>query len=179
MHAISLAELIKSFQFEPLFGDTIMNQISKIALVVAVTISSAVAYAQSTKMEGMDMKNMDKHCMKNMKNMKDMKGMKGMDMKDMDMQKCQEMMKNMSNKGTPAGAKAEQLHPAVAVVKTIDREGGKVTLAHEAVPSLQWPPMTMSFQVKDKALFDKLAVGKKVEVELAHQGENYVVVAVK
>jgi Cu(I)/Ag(I) efflux system protein CusF len=158
-----------------------MKQISKIALVVAVTVSSAVAYAQSTKMEGMDMKNMDKHCMKDMKDMKGMKGMdmKGMDMKDMDMQKCQEMMKKMSNKGTPAGAKAEQLHPAVAVVKTIDREGGKVTLAHEAVPSLQWPPMTMSFQVKDKALFDKLVVGKKVEVELAHQGENYVVAAVK
>jgi Cu(I)/Ag(I) efflux system protein CusF len=153
-----------------------MKQISKIVLVVAVTVSSAVAYAQSTKMEGMGMKNMDQNCMKNMKNMKDMKGM---DMKDMDMQKCQEMMKRTPEKGTPATAKAEQLHPAVAVVKTIDPEGGKVTLAHEAVPSLQWPPMTMSFQVKDKALFNKLVVGQKVEVTLAHQGENYVVVAVK
>ena len=159
-----------------------MKHISKIALVVAVTVSSAVAYAQSTKMEGMGMKNMDQNCMKNMKNMKDMKDMKdmkGMDMKDMDMQKCHEMMNRTSDKGAPAAAKAEQLHPAVAVVKTIDPEGGKVTLAHEAVPSLQWPPMTMSFQVKDRALFNKLVVGQKVEVSLAHQGENYVVVAVK
>lgn len=156
-----------------------MKRISKIALAAAVTISSAFAYAQTAKMEGTGMQSMDKNCMQNMKNM-DMKEMKDMkDMKDMDMQKCKEMMKDMSSNGTHAAAKAEQLHPAVAVVKTVDLEGGKVTLAHEAVPSLQWPPMTMSFQVKDKALFDKLVVGKKVEVKLAHQGENYVVVAVK
>jgi Cu/Ag efflux protein CusF len=70
-------------------------------------------------------------------------------------------------------------HAAVAVVKNIDVANGKVTLAHEAISSLKWPAMTMAFAVKDKTLFDKLAVGKKVDVELMKQGKDYVVVAVK
>jgi Cu/Ag efflux protein CusF len=37
----------------------------------------------------------------------------------------------------------------------------------------------MSFAVKDKALFDKLAVGKKVNVELMKDGADYVVTAVR
>jgi Cu(I)/Ag(I) efflux system protein CusF len=66
-----------------------------------------------------------------------------------------------------------------AVVKAVDRAGGKVTLAHEPVKSLNWPAMTMKFSVKDKALFDKLAVGKKVEIEFVQQGSDYVVTGVK
>jgi Cu(I)/Ag(I) efflux system protein CusF len=33
--------------------------------------------------------------------------------------------------------------------------------------------------VKDKSLFDKLAVGKKVDVEFTQQGSAYVVTAVR
>jgi Cu(I)/Ag(I) efflux system protein CusF len=39
--------------------------------------------------------------------------------------------------------------------------------------------MTMTFGVKDKSLLDKLAAGKKVDVEFTQQGSNYVVSAVK
>lgn len=39
--------------------------------------------------------------------------------------------------------------------------------------------MTMSFGVKDKTLFDKLAVGKKVHVELSKQGDDYIITSVK
>lgn len=77
-----------------------------------------------------------------------------------------------------APAKAAR-HQATGVVKTIDPANGKVTLAHEAIKSLDWPAMTMNFAVKDKALFDKLTVGKKVEVELVKQGAGYAVAAVK
>jgi Cu(I)/Ag(I) efflux system protein CusF len=77
-----------------------------------------------------------------------------------------------------APAKAA-LHQATGVVKAIDPASGKVTLAHEAIKSLNWPAMTMNFAVTDKALFDKLTVGKKVEVELIKQGSGYAVAAVK
>ncbi|UVW30051.1 copper-binding protein [Massilia sp. H6] len=77
------------------------------------------------------------------------------------------------------GAKTEVLHKTAAVVKSADRDSGKVTLAHGPIKSLQWPSMTMAFLVKDKSLFDKLVVGKQVDVALVQDGSNYVVTAVK
>ncbi len=71
------------------------------------------------------------------------------------------------------------IHQVNAVVKAVDEPNGKVKLAHEPVKSLNWPAMTMGFSVKDKALFDKLALGKQVKVEFMQQGSDYVVTAVK
>lgn len=105
-------------------------------------------------------------------------GMKGMEMKDMDMQKCMEMMNGMGSKQQGSSAKTVA-HNAAAVVKNVDAANGKVTLAHEPVKSLNWPAMTMGFAVKDKKLFDKLAVGKKVNVDILQQGSDYVVTAVR
>jgi len=82
-------------------------------------------------------------------------------------------------KPAPDAAAKATLHQATGVVKATDPANGKVTLAHEAVKSLDWPAMTMNFAVKDKSLFDKLVVGKKVDVELMKQGSAYVVTAVK
>ena len=70
-------------------------------------------------------------------------------------------------------------HATDAVVKGVDAPNGKVMLAHEPVTSLGWPAMTMGFVVKDKALFDKLPVGKRVHVEFAKEASNYVVTSVK
>ena len=100
-------------------------------------------------------------------------GMKGMDMKDMD-------MKGMDMKGTETGKKAQDtVHKAVGVVKKTDPAKGTVTLAHEPIKSLNWSAMTMSFVVKDKALFDKLAADKKVEFEFVQQGKDYLITVVK
>src|SRR5712664_1534434 len=81
------------------------------------------------------------------------------DMKGMDMNK------SMDKKADGKASKA-MVHKAAGVVHAVDPSKGTVTLAHEPVKSLNWPAMTMSFAVKDKMLFDKLAVGKKVNVEL-------------
>ena len=98
----------------------------------------------------------------------------GGDMKGMDMMK----QKTPGNQvhGT---ARQAMVHKTSAVVKAVDPVNGKVTLAHEPVKTLNWPAMTMTFGVKDKALLDKLAVGKKVDVEFTQQGSNYIVSAVK
>ena len=75
--------------------------------------------------------------------------------------------------GTPAA------HKATGVVKKVDPKAGSVTLAHDPVKSLNWPAMTMGFQVKDKMLLDKLAVGKKIEFEFVQQGKDYVITLVR
>jgi Cu(I)/Ag(I) efflux system protein CusF len=92
--------------------------------------------------------------------------MKGMDMKDME------------TKGQSLASKGEA-HTATAMVKSVDPIKGTVTLSHDPIKSLNWPAMTMGFPVKDKALLDKLSPGKKVQVELAQQGTEYVVTSVK
>jgi Cu/Ag efflux protein CusF len=138
-------------------------------LFISVVLSaSGAALAQSSDMKGMDMHNMDsKQCMKMMEGMK-----------DMDMKQCMAMMKGTENKEQGA-SNAPTVHTTTGVVKAADPAKGTVTLAHEPVPSLKWPAMTMGFAVNDKSLFDKLGVGKEVAVEFVQQGSNYIVTAVK
>jgi Cu(I)/Ag(I) efflux system protein CusF len=87
-------------------------------------------------------------------------------------------MKGMSMPAMPASG-AQAMHSATGVVKKIDAKTGAVTFAHEAVPSMNWKPMTMTFKVKDKMLLDKLAVGKKVDFDFIQASNGYVVTAVK
>lgn len=89
-------------------------------------------------------------------------------------------MKGMDMAKKPAAAaSAATVHMATGMVKKVDAAAGLVTLAHEPVKSMNWPAMTMGFQVKDKMLFDKLAVGKKVDFEFVQGAKGYVVTAVK
>src|ERR1039457_3409710 len=64
-----------------------------------------------------------------------------------------------AGKNAPDNTQKAPAHLAVAVVRAVNPAKNSVTLAHEAIPSLKWPAMTMAFVVKDKKLFDKLAVG--------------------
>jgi len=93
-------------------------------------------------------------------------GMKGQDMKGM---------------GDPGqGAKAQGgSHQARGTIKKLDPSKGTVTLAHEPVKSLGWPSMTMGFVVKDKKLFEKLAVDKKVDFVFTQEGSDYVLTSVQ
>jgi len=40
---------------------------------------------------------------------------------------------------------------AVGVVQQTRPEQGKIKISHEAIPALDWPPMTMLFRVKDNS----------------------------
>ena len=92
--------------------------------------------------------------------------MKGMDMKD------------MSPSVMAKDAKSAK-HIARGTVKSVDAKAGTVTLDHEAVKSMKWPAMTMTFKVQDKALLDKLGAGKKVEAEFEQRGKDYVITTVR
>lgn len=84
-----------------------------------------------------------------------------------------------AGKNAQDNTQKEPVHQAVGVVKAVNPAKGSVTLAHEAIASLKWPAMTMSFAVQDAKLFDKLVVGSKVKVELTKQKSDYVITAVK
>ena len=61
---------------------------------------------------------------------------------------------------TPAAAQTKDM--AEAEVRKIDKDAKKVTLKHGPIKNLDMPSMTMVFQVRDAALFDKLVVGEKI-----------------
>jgi Cu(I)/Ag(I) efflux system protein CusF len=87
--------------------------------------------------------------------------------------------KTADAKSSPANKAEGAAHKATGVVKKVDPAEGKVTLAHDPVKELNWPGMTMGFVVKDKALFKKLVVDKKIEFEFVQQGSTFIVTAVK
>lgn len=87
-------------------------------------------------------------------------------------------MKGMDMAKKPT-ADAKATHEASGTIKKIDAKTGSVMISHGPVSSLNWPPMTMSFKVKDKELLGKLAVDKKVDFGFVKDGDEYVVTIVK
>lgn len=60
-------------------------------------------------------------------------------------------------------------HQATGVVKKIDAKAGKITIAHGAVKSLNWPPMTMPFKIS-RSQAETLKPGQRVSFEFAVSG---------
>lgn len=71
-----------------------------------------------------------------------------------------------------------QVHQGQGVVRRIDAANNRVTLAHDAIPSLDWPGMTMPFNVLPGVLPKDLKVGDKVAFELRMQGTEGVITAI-
>ena len=81
---------------------------------------------------------------------------------------------------TAASIPASKMAHGIGVVKGIDSKQGMVTLDHEAIKELNWPPMNMDFKVVNSKLLKGLKVGQKVEFELkAEGGMNALVTAIK
>jgi len=94
--------------------------------------------------------------------------MKGMDMKGVDMQE-----KNGEKKA------AEQSHKGTGKVTKVDPATNSVTIAHQAVSTMNWPAMTMTFKVKDKKMLDKAKSGEKVEFTFVQSGKDYTITDIK
>ena len=60
-------------------------------------------------------------------------------------------------------------------VRRIDKAGGKITIKHGEIKSLQMPGMTMVFQVKDPALLGKTKAGDKIVFSAEKTGGAFVV----
>lgn len=61
----------------------------------------------------------------------------------------------------------------------VDRDAKKLTLRHGPIASLDMPPMTMVFQVKDSAMLDKVKQGDKVKFSAEKIGGAYVVMQIE
>lgn len=70
-------------------------------------------------------------------------------------------------------------HIARGTVKHVDAAQSAVTVAHEAVASLNWPPMTMQFKYREPVTADMLAVGKGITFNFVQSGSDYVITAVQ
>lgn len=66
-------------------------------------------------------------------------------------------------------------------VKAIDAAKGTVTLAHEPMPAMQWPAMTMTFKLRDPKAAENLKPGANVGFDLKHdpEGSDYVIESIK
>lgn len=71
-------------------------------------------------------------------------------------------MHNHGMQPTAQGAASSASMMSEGEVRKVDKENGKITLRHGELKNLQMPPMTMVFQVKDKAMLDKVKTGDKV-----------------
>ncbi|GHT94658.1 hypothetical protein FACS1894116_08980 [Betaproteobacteria bacterium] len=69
------------------------------------------------------------------------------------------------NRNSGAAEKAP-LATGQGVVKSVDQHKRRITLAHEAIPALSWPPMTMAFTVADPAVLEGVKVGDRVSFDL-------------
>jgi Cu/Ag efflux protein CusF len=78
-----------------------------------------------------------------------------------------------------SGLALGQEHQASGKVTKVDRAAGRGTIAHGPVASLKWPAMTMAFEVRDKALFDKLQPGASIEFSFVEQNRKHMVTGVK
>lgn len=68
-------------------------------------------------------------------------------------------------------ASSEAAHVGVGVLKTVNAKAGKVQIAHEAIATLGWPPMTMWFAVRDPLPQD-IKAGDTVRFELMQDANN-------
>ncbi len=64
-------------------------------------------------------------------------------------------------------------------IRKIDKSAAKITLRHGPMPQLDMPPMTMVFQVKDKALLDQVKPGDKVKFDAEKIGGAFVVTRIE
>jgi Cu/Ag efflux protein CusF len=64
-------------------------------------------------------------------------------------------------------------------VRRVDRDAKKLTIRHGPIASLDMPPMTMVFQVRDEALLAQLKTGDRIRFSAERIGGVYVVTQVE
>lgn len=75
-----------------------------------------------------------------------------------------EMSMKIDGHNTPQSA--QKMPQGSGKVTAIDRKNSQVTLAHDPIPDLGWPAMTMAFKVKDVMQLDTLKPGDQVSFDL-------------
>jgi Cu(I)/Ag(I) efflux system protein CusF len=89
-------------------------------------------------------------------------------------------MKMDDMNGMPMKQEARQVQQATAegTIKAIDTAKQRVTIAHGAVPAVQWPPMTMAFAATAQQL-QGLAIGDRVTFAFRLEGDAATIVSIR
>lgn len=69
----------------------------------------------------------------------------------------------------PAAAQAQSIS-GKGVIKAIDMDNKKITIAHEAIPAVNWPPMTMRFTITPQTQLNNVKDGDSVDFTFVQQG---------
>ena len=75
-------------------------------------------------------------------------------------------MNDMPMSGRMADQMTGKSPHGTGIVRKVDAENGRITIAHGPIDSIQWPAMTMTFAVQDKKLLNKVVVGEKIGFDL-------------
>jgi Cu(I)/Ag(I) efflux system membrane fusion protein len=85
-------------------------------------------------------------------------------------------LKGVLDKMKPAG---QQVHTGNARITGVDAKTGFLEMEHDPIPSLDWPGMTMEFDVRDPAILEGLKPGQQVEFDLVKEGGDFPVTAIR
>ena len=64
-------------------------------------------------------------------------------------------------------------------IRKVDKDAKKITIKHGEIKSLDMPPMTMVFRVKEPAMLDAVKPGDKVKFSADKIGGAYTVTAIE
>lgn len=111
--------------------------------------------------------------------MGDMSGMHGSGMHDSGMHGSGSMgdMSGMHESGMKHGNAAVQTLTTTGTVKKVHADKNMLTIAHEPVPELEWPAMTMGFKATDEQI-QQVQEGDKIKFEFTSEGMNNSIVSI-
>lgn len=98
--------------------------------------------------------------------------------KEMSQMQDMSKMKEMSAMAMPAQAQGDEqkLINGSGVIKQIDLQNNKITIAHGAIPEINWPAMAMTFGIGQQVQnINALKQGESVDFSFVQQGNNYTV----
>ena len=85
----------------------------------------------------------------------------------------QEGMMGKGGQGAMMGQSGDAM--AEGVVRKVDKEAGKLTIKHGAIPAMDMPAMTMVYRVKDPAMLDQVKPGDQVSFAMEKIGGQFTV----
>ena len=68
---------------------------------------------------------------------------------------------------------------ATGEIRRLDPENRRLTIKHGEIKSIDMPPMTMVFYVKDARLLDGLKPQDAVDFQVSEEGSKYMVTAIR
>ena len=79
----------------------------------------------------------------------------------------------------PSASWSQSEDKAQGEVRKVDRDNQKITVQHGEIKSLDMPPMTMAFTVKDPALLEAAKPGDKVRFVAVREDGKFVMKAIE